>query len=251
MPTFKAYFKKEIIESVRQYKYIIMAAGIILFAIADPIMLKVLPEMLKGQLSGDISSLIKIDFNMAVQNYIKDLSQISYFIVILALMGILSDEIYKHKLVFPYTKGLNPAALVLSKVLHYSIALVILIFAGFAINYYYAYTLFEGNVIPFSKVMSYAMYISIYYVYTVVLLTFFSSLFKKSILAVISLLVVDAISAALMNISKISAFIPARLLSVAGTPDMADITKTIVSVAILCIIFFTATVIRMNRIENL
>lgn len=249
MPTFNAYFKKEIIESIRQYKYLILAIGIILFAMLDPIMLKVLPLMLKNKIPGDISALIKINFSTAIQNYIKDLSQISFLIVILTLMGILSDEISSHKLLFPYSKGLNPAAMVASKILHYSIVLIIFIFLGFSINYYYADTLFKDNTIPFSKIMFSATLISLFYIYTVILLTFLSSLFKKSIAAAVALLIINFAASALMNIEKLSVYIPNKLIALASTFNTSDIIKPLISTLMLSIVFYIISIIRMNKIE--
>ena len=49
MRTFKAYFEKEIMESIRQYRYLVLAVGIIVFAILDPLMLKLLPKILANQ----------------------------------------------------------------------------------------------------------------------------------------------------------------------------------------------------------
>ena len=72
MTTFKAYFKKEIMESKRQYKYIILAVGIIAFAIIDPFMLKLLPKILEKQLQGDLSSLFIATPKSAINNYIKE-----------------------------------------------------------------------------------------------------------------------------------------------------------------------------------
>ncbi|HHV75068.1 ABC transporter permease [Thermoanaerobacterium butyriciformans] len=249
MLTFNAYFKKEIIESIRQYKYLILAIGIILFAMLDPIMLKVLPLMLKNKIPGDISALIKIDFSTAIQNYIKDLSQVSFLIVILTLMGILSDEISSHKLLFPYTKGLNPAAMVASKILHYSIVLIIFIFLGFSINYYYADTLFKDNTIPFSKIMFSATLISLFYIYTVILLTFLSSLFKKSIVAAVALLIINFAASALMSIEKLSVYIPNKLIALASTFNTSDIIKPLISTLMLSIVFYIISIIRMNKIE--
>jgi ABC-2 type transport system permease protein len=72
MITFKAYFKKEIMESKRQYKYIILAVGIIAFAILDPVMLKLLPKILENQLQGqgDLNLLIVSTPKAAINNYI-------------------------------------------------------------------------------------------------------------------------------------------------------------------------------------
>ncbi|HHW57096.1 MAG TPA: ABC transporter permease [Clostridia bacterium] len=249
MKTFKAYLKKEIIESVRQYKYLIILIGVILFAIVDPVILKLLPEILKNKIPGDLSSLIQIDRKAAVQNYIKDLSQISLLIVTLTLMSTLSDEISSQKLIFPYSKGCNLSAVVISKILHHSAILSIFVISGFAINYYYATTLFNKNVITFDKILISSLLMSLYFVFIVTLLIFFSSILKRGIIAAISVLVVHVVSAILMNVDSISKFIPYNLILTANSFNTDDIFTTVLSVVLYCIILSILTVKMINKSE--
>ena len=131
MTTFKAYFKKEIMESKRQYKYIILAIGIIVFAIINPVMLKLLPKILGQQLKGDLSSFIVSTPKAAINDYIKSLFQIGTLFIIFTLGSNLNEEINEEKLIFPYSKGSQPAGIVLAKIIHYTIVVTILTFIGF------------------------------------------------------------------------------------------------------------------------
>ncbi|AEM79451.1 ABC transporter permease [Thermoanaerobacter wiegelii] len=249
METFKAYLKKEVIESVRQYKYLIMLIGIILFSILDPVILKLLPEILKNKIPGDLNLLIQIDMKTAVQNYIKDLSQISLLIVILTLMGTLSDEISSQKLIFPYSKGCNLSAVVISKILHHSAVLSIFIISGFSINYYYATTLFNKNVITFDKILISSLLMSLYFAFIVTLLIFFSSIFKKGIIAAISSVVFHVVLTILMNVVSMSKFIPYNLILTANSFNTDDIISTVLSVVLYCIILSILTVKMINKSE--
>ncbi|SDF11771.1 ABC-2 type transport system permease protein [Thermoanaerobacter thermohydrosulfuricus] len=249
MNTFKAYLKKEIIESWRHYKYLILLIGIVLFAILDPIILKLLPEMFKNEINGDLASLIQIDMKSAVQNYIKDLNQISLLIVLLTLMGTLSEEVSSQKLVFPYSKGANLSAIVISKILHYSVTLSIFIITGFAISYYYATTLFHNNVIAFNKILISSILMSIYYIFIITLLIFLSSILKKGIIAALLVLILHIVSSILVNIDKIAKFIPYNLISLANSFSTENILTTIISAILYCIILSIFTMKIMNKIE--
>ncbi|MDI6605485.1 MAG: ABC transporter permease [Thermoanaerobacteraceae bacterium] len=242
MNTFKAYLKKEMLESWRQYKYLLLFIGVILFAILDPILLKLLPEILKSKINGDLASLTQIDMKSAVQNYMKDLNQISLLIVLLTLMGTVSDEMSSQKLVLPYSKGANLSSIVIAKILHYAVTISIFIIFGFIINYYYAVKLFSENIIAFKNVLISAALISIFYFFVIILLMFLSSIFKKGIIAVLLVLMLHVISALLVNIDKIAKFIPYNLLSLANSFTTENILTTIFSVLLYCIILSLLTI---------
>jgi len=56
MKSYKAYFKKEIKESIRSHKYLILFIGIIFWALLDPLMLKLLPLMLRNYLQPELAA---------------------------------------------------------------------------------------------------------------------------------------------------------------------------------------------------
>lgn len=249
MWTFKAYLKKEILESVRQYKYIMLAAGIIIFALLDPIMLKMLPSLLKGQLPAGLSALFVVTQKSAVQSYIKELNQIGLLFVIFVFSGTLSEEISNQKLVFPFSKGARPESIVLAKVLHYIITVCILAFIGFSINYYYITILFYKDPIRFSGIFPSITLVCIYYVFNIALALMFSSFFKGGLISGIITLSVSFISATLAGVDSISKFIPYKLINSANMFTFKESSFTIVFTLVVSIIFIVVTMIRMNKVE--
>ncbi|MBC8059787.1 MAG: ABC transporter permease [Clostridiaceae bacterium] len=253
MSSYKAYLKKEILESKRQYKYIILAAGFLFFAIFEPIMVKLLPEILKSQLtqgSGDISALLPPMTRLTgMQNYIKDLFQILTLVIIFTICGGLSDEITTEKLIFPYSKGSLPLGIVLAKLTNYTLAVTSFTFIGFSINYYYSGLLLKGNAVAFSSVLVAATYLSIYYFYTITIILFFSSIIKKGILTGILVLIINYFSVAFIGIKAISKFIPYKLVEGASQFKNLNLTTTIISVIILSLLFISLTIRRMNKVE--
>jgi ABC-2 type transport system permease protein len=252
MWTFKAYFKKEILESIRQYKYIMLAAGILLFALLDPLLLKALPDILKNQLPADISALFVTTQKTAVQSYIKQLNQVGMLFVIFVFSGTLSDEIYNQKLVFPYSKGARPASIVLAKLLNYAVTIGLLVFVGFAINYYYITILFDKDPISFINIIPAIALVYLYYIFNISLTLLLSSIFKRGLVGGIIALAAGFTTSALAGIESIGKFVPYNLINQANsiilTGESEGIT-TIIFTLILSVVFITLTIVRMNKVE--
>ncbi len=253
MATFKAYLKKEILESSRQYRYIILAAGFLFFAIADPVMIKLLPVILKSQLgsgASDLSALLPPSTQLTgMQNYIKDLFQIANLVVVFTLCGSLSEELSSEKLIFPYSKGSSPYGIVLAKFINYSAVITFLSFISLLINYYYAGILLKGEAVSLYNVLLSACFVSLYFIFTVSLVLLFSSLFRKAIIAGILVLLINYFSVIFIAVKSISKFLPYELIQSAGLFKPADITITIITVILLCILFIALTILRMNKVE--
>lgn len=249
MTTFKAYFKKEIMESKRQYKYIILAVGIIAFAILDPFMLKLLPKILEKQLQGNLSSLFIATPKSSINNYIKDLFQIGSLFIVFTLASSLNDEINGEKLVFPYSKGSKPIGIVLAKIIHYTIVVTILTFIGFLTCYYYGSILLQGEKVALVGVMNSAILMSVYYFFNITLVTLFSSFVKKGVTAGFITVMITFLSAALVNLNTIGKFIPYKLVEGANSFKLDSYLYTI-GFSIVCSIFFIIfTIIKMNKVE--
>lgn len=249
MATFKTYFKKEIIESSRQYKYIVLAVGIIGFAILDPFMLKILPYILKNQLPADFSGLFEISQKAAIANYIKDLTQIANIIIAFTLGGMLSDEITSEKLVFPYSKGSQPSGIVIAKIIHYAAAVCIFTFLGFIVAHNYSGVLFEGERVEFIGILIAALLICIYYCFNITLAALFSSLFKRGIAAGFAVIGLNIATSFIKNIKVVGDFMPNKLIDAANAFSFNDVAKAIVFAIICGAIFTFLAIYRMNKVE--
>jgi ABC-2 type transport system permease protein len=249
MWTFKAYFKKEFIESVRQYKYLMLAAGIILFALLDPIMLKLLPDILKSQFPADISAFFVTTQKTAVQSYIKNLNQIGLLFIIFVFSGTLSDETYNQKLVFPYSKGARPGSVVLAKFSNYALAVCIFTAVGFLVDYYYITILFNKDPLKFSMLLPSIILVMVYFIFNIALTLLLSSLFKRGLVAGILALVISLTTSTLTGLKSIGKFIPYKLVNLANQFNFNDGIITITFTLALSIVFIMLTIFRMNKVE--
>lgn len=115
MNTLNCYIRKEILESVRQYKYLIIALGIIIFAISGPIMLKLTPLLIKSQPGISINSNSFMNIQYCLQSFISSLFQISIMFIVFTVCTSIAEELTLQKLVFPCSKGASPMFIVISK----------------------------------------------------------------------------------------------------------------------------------------
>lgn len=260
MTSFKAYIKKEIIEGLRSYRYLVLLLSMVIFAILDPLMLKLLPVLIGGQLPEGVIQLFKITQTFAVQNYIKDFSQIINIVIILTLMGLMVDERQNKTLVFPYSKGVSVTGMIIGKNIAYSVALPLCIFIGFCTNYYYSSILFSEDPVNILNILKVAGLFSIYYIFIVSLLIFLGSLSQRKLFVGISSLGIVFLLSVLGNIDILRDFLPSNLISLAGNiitgvPSskfgIGSMLVTIGSVVLYIGIFNMLAVIRMKKVEIL
>lgn len=254
MRTFKAYFRKEMIESWRQYRYVVLAAGFILFAITDPLMLKFLPVLLKSQIPPEMSGLLTIKYTplQAVANFGKDVFQMVPLFLFLGIMGSIGDEIKNQKLVFPYSKGANVSAIVLAKFIHYAVYVLMSSLAGFIICVYYSNILFEGAKAGYDVVITSALLYAAYFIFGIALLFLISSFLKKGTMAAISVIVFTYFSPLLAGLKSLKIWIPITLANQAGNPGMFDhdlIGKALMITVIYTVLLLWGTISRMKKVE--
>ncbi|MFW5991867.1 MAG: ABC transporter permease [Halanaerobiaceae bacterium] len=253
MNSFKAYFHKEILESVRKNKYLILGVGFVFWAILNPLMLKLMPYFIKGQVPDVLlSELAQISKLEAIQNYMGDVFSIGLLFTVFSLMGLLADEIESKRLVLPYAAGVNPGEIVLAKFLHYTLSLSLFILLGFLVNYYYVDIFFTGEMISFNQLLPAAVLFMVYYMFIISLILLFSSLFKTTVPTGISVLILSFGMSYLQNLQYINIYLPYNLIAAAsrieGTGDNSLWTTIIITVFLIIILNYT-TVYRMQKVE--
>lgn len=253
MRSFKAYFKKEILESVRGNKYLILFVGIVFWALLDPLMLKLMPLLLKNYLPADLIDLFSTyTRDTAFQTFLKDLFQIGTIIIALTLMGLISNEVSLKKLVFPYSRGANPAGVVLAKYIHYTVTISLFILIAFLTNYFYINRLFTGGILSIEIVLKSSLLYILYYSVFLSILLCLSSLFKKGIIAGITVLVLGYSLSIFNQFETIRAYLPNYLLFKANEIghifDNSLIPTVIVSFSLI-ILLVSFSILRMKKVD--
>ena len=253
MRSFKAYFKKEILEAIRTNKYLILFVGTIFWALLDPLVLKLLPLFLKNYLPADLIALFStFTRDVAFQTFIKDLFQIGTLFIALTLMGLLSNEVSLKKLVFPYSRGANPAGIVLAKYIHYTVTISLFILIAFLTNYFYINRLFTGGMLSIEIALKSSLLYILYYSILLSILLYLSSLFKRGLIAGITALVFGYSLSIFNQFKTIRAYLPNYLLFKAADIghifDNSLIPTVIISFCIIILLIFFS-ILRMKKID--
>lgn len=149
MKNYFAFLKKEIIESNRTYKTLILFCVFIIFGMMSPVTAKVMPKLLaefmpKG-MEITITTPVVLD---AWMQFYKNISQMGILLLVVLFSGILSTEKSKGTLIIMVTKGLSRDTVILSKfsvmILLWTISLAL---AGLTTWGYSCY-LFPGEALP-------------------------------------------------------------------------------------------------------
>ncbi|KNY28776.1 hypothetical protein [Pseudobacteroides cellulosolvens] len=231
MKSLNAFLRKEYIEAVRTHKFIIIIAAVMFFAVADPAMLKLLPHILKNQMEMIDISKMKFDQFTAMANYTKDLFQISTFVIVLALSGLIAGEKNNKTLTIPVSMGCNAYGIVGGKFLLYGIFTGIVSMAGMLTSYYYSGIIFGNSfgIIPALKAG--ALY-GLYFMFVVSVVSFYSSLVQKTFIAGIMSLVTIFLMRGAEGLFNFKRLFPTYILGDANTFNASLQSDTIISIAI-------------------
>ena len=252
MKTFRAYFKKEILEATRTNKYLILFIGSVFWALMDPLILKLLPLFFKS-LPIDISAVFEgFNRDAVYLSFLGDFFEIGTIFFAFTLMGIISNEVYYKRLVFPYSSGADTTGMILAKYIHYGLTFSIFILIGFITNYFYTSKLFEGGILAIGMAVRSAFLYMIYYAFLLALLIFLSSLFRRGIIAGITVILLGYTLSIFNQVTRIRAYLPNYLLfKAADIGNIFDSTliPTIIISVVLIAIFLFFSILRIKRID--
>jgi ABC-2 type transport system permease protein len=216
-------------------------------------MLKLLPLLMKNYLPPDIAVMFStFTRDTAFQTFLNDLFQIGTLFIAFTLMGLLSNEVSLKKLVFPYSRGANPAGVVLAKYIHYTVTISLFILIAFLTNYFYINRLFTGGILSIEIVLKSSLLYMLYYSVLLSILLYLSSLLKRGIIAGITVLVLGYTLSIFNQFKVVRAYLPNYLLLKAADIgyifDNSLISTVIISFCIIILLVFFS-ILRMKKID--
>lgn len=142
-----AFVKKEVIESIRTYKVLILLCIFFFFGMSSPLLAKLLPEVLSGmEIEGMV---IKVPEPSAVDAYaqfFKNVTQMGTIVILLVFSGVLSHELVKGTLINVLTKGLSRTSVITAKFTSVGVLWTIAFWLSALTNFGYTEYLFpNGN----------------------------------------------------------------------------------------------------------
>ena len=173
--------RKDLLEQMRTKKILILAIVFLFVAISSPILAKLTPEILKSvSVPGLTITLPDPTYSDAIDQFIKNVSQIALLVVIFVVAGAISDEKSRKTLEIILTKPISRSLFVLSKFKAYFISVIAIFTTSSLIFYLYTASLFgQFNLLNFAIMAGCALL----YVLMVVSITIFASSFVKNSLA--------------------------------------------------------------------
>lgn len=142
MRNYWAFLKKEVLEYTRTYKLLIMLMVFAVFGITNPLVAKLLPDIL-GSLMTDNSITMTLPEATAYDawtQFFKNATQMGFIVMVILFSSALSSELSKGTLINMLTKGLSRTAVILSK--YTCMVLVWTISFALCFGLTYAYTVY-------------------------------------------------------------------------------------------------------------
>ena len=255
MRAFFAFFKKELLESARNGKLLLVGILFFAFGIMNPAVAKLTPwllELMGEELaeSGMAVTAVTVD---ALTSWTQFFKNIPMALIAFVFMygGIFTKEYESGTLVLMLSKGLARHKVLLAK--------LALLFSLWTLGYFlcfgvtYAYnTYFWDNSIAQSLGTAVASY-WLFGIWVLALAVLFSVLTKSSA-GVLLGTGAGAVGAYILTLfPKVKPYSPALLMEgtslIMGAQSAEDYTKAIVAAAITCIIFITASIPIFNKKE--
>ena len=117
MKAYLAFCKKELRESWRTYRLVIMLAVFVLFGILSPATAKLLPKLLDGaDMGGGV--IIHMPTPTALDawtQFFKNVGQMGMLVVVIVFCGIIATELSRGTLINILTKGMRRSTVILAK----------------------------------------------------------------------------------------------------------------------------------------
>ncbi len=246
--------KKEWLEALRSYRLLVLAIGLLSFALLNPLILKLMPAILESQGMGtDLANLMDMSQREAIRSYLDSLYQIGSLVAVLSLMGVISGEFNKGTWVLPLTFGVNVKDIYWAKL---SISGGILFFfslTGSLIAHLYGAALFGKDFASLYPTLKAGGLYGLYFSFVASLVLMASSFLKKPSAAAFASLAFLFLLPPLAGWLDITKWLPFVLLSEAGTLSPLP-SKTVLQGILITFgwmaVFSFATLGRLETMEK-
>lgn len=116
MKEFIAFTKKEYVEQLRTYKWLIMLALFFVIGMMSPLLAKLMPDIFSGMdVQGIKLTIPEATIMDAYQQFFKNMAQLGIIVLLLIFGGTISNELVKGTLINILAKGMPRSAVILSK----------------------------------------------------------------------------------------------------------------------------------------
>ena len=253
----KTVLKKEFLDALRNYRFLILAAGVLFFAIFDPIMSKlVLPELLKSQFPNMpmevMNEMLMTTQAANIRSYMSNVYQLSTIIITFTLSGLLAAEISERTLILPVSTGKRYEEILVGKILIYGTFLLLVTTICAWINYAYAGVLFGFSLPSAVPALRAGLLQGVHMLFVLALLIFIGALVRKPIAAGLLTLLTVFITRAVGGMLHLHRYLPSGLLveaeMLAATPSPM-LWGSLSATLALIVVLLCLSMIRLANLE--
>lgn len=253
----KAILHKEMLEGIRNYRFLILLSGCLFFAILDPVMSKFfLPEILGSQFPNMPSEVLQgmLDTTQTgnMRTYLGNLFQLGTLVVAFALSGLTAQELSDKTLVFPVCSGKRFEWLLLGKLMVYGPYLLLVTTVSTMINYVYTGVLFGFELPSVMPALRAGLLYGGWMAYILALLLVVGVLVKKPVGVGVVVLILAFGTRIVGNLFKADRWLPSGLVVeadlLAAVPTGMWGGALITTVALVSILTLL-TVLRLEKME--
>ena len=215
---FLPLLKKESLEIIRTYKFLILAAVFLFFGLASPLAARFMPQFLES-MNKQMNIVIQIPtptYKDAVLQFTKNISQMISFVLFFLCMGLVATEKSSGTAVFVLVKPVSRAKFVLAKLVVLWLAVLICHVAAALFCYFYTLVLFgELPLLPFLITNGILI---LYLLWLVTLIAFFSMIMNSSAAAAGLSILTWAVLIFISTWGEPGKFSPMALISLSEAP---------------------------------
>lgn len=144
---FTAFVRKEAAELLRTWRIFVLPGIVLFFAISGPLLAKFTPEILQAVAGMSSEAIAKLlggvpSFYDSYTQWIKNLSQIVFFAIIIIYAGLISSERKSGTAILVLTKPVSRQAFVLAKVFVHGVFLALLTAVGTFVTWAMTFVVF-------------------------------------------------------------------------------------------------------------
>ncbi len=150
MKQYFVFLKKELLESLRNFKFYLLLTIFTIFGILSPLTAKLMPLIMKMAMPKELNITLPEPSGMdSWQQFFKNIQQLGLFVVVLMFAGILVQELTKGTLINLLTKGLSRKVVIFAKFSVMVLLWTMSIFLSFGVTYAYNLYYFPQDIVSY------------------------------------------------------------------------------------------------------
>lgn len=249
--------KREWMEGVRTYRFLIILVAFLFFAMLNPMMNKlVLPEILKSQFQGMsddmLQTMVVSSQRDCVRGYLSDVFEITTLVLVLTLSTLVAAEVKNRTFIFPLCSKKQFATLVASKLLLYGVVITFAATLSVLVDYFYAGIFFGTDLPAIWPVVRAGLLQGLYYLFVVSLVLLCGSLTGKPLTAGLLALIPAYGTHLVSQLFKVQDYTPAGLIhegQMLAVNTGSGIYVPIVVTLSLVVVMILLTIMRLQSLE--